>query len=730
MVFFPTEKPTNLGFLVQGPYRTTPARDNVPESDPTNGELVRHTGELVVDALKWLKTAGLLTVPVLKCLPITRAQFPVVSMFRPIFDRVRDALLNERLLPVFSTKRGENAFDSGASVKAAGSAELRGLVSSAQLSSLCGVDSPLSWLSPEITADREPRLWDYLRNDIGVEVIDAEGFVRRLAPEFLANQTDEWIAELYGFLAGQRAWLNAVRWGSGQNVPFMNKPIIRLEDGRHVFPSAAVFLPSDGPTSFDCVKRTVVEKKEAREFLKSLGFVVPDECDAVLHNLLPQYADGKLPDSESYRRDLARIFAALKTDSASKREALTNRLKKLRFVRAKNAGTGAEAAKTPGEVYFSSTELELYFQGNSEVWFVDSELEAHRQVLRELGVAESVRVKMCRPGCDGHVSIRDYRGDHERGLNGFDPQCEIDGLAHALKHPNPRRSAMIWNRVLGPYSNSISGCVEWSSRQDFSSPKKSEKFSAMGLMIIESEWVPDTAGKIHKPGELSLEDLQDDFDKNETLARQIRMKFPPPPSFLAQLAQGVGVSLADIEYIVQHKSEFDEFKRWQAEQKCKPKRPHNESRDAIGRAERVTEQARNASPVERQIRERSIRENWTTKEEAKTTLRHLNTNEEGQMVCQVCGDEMPFKLDDESYYFEAVECLKGLSRELVQNYIALCPVCAAKFQHANYTPASELKQRILSATGSEVLVTLARQECGIVFTKIHLLDLQAALKTI
>src|SRR5690606_34379584 len=29
VVFFPTEKPTRFGFLVQGPYRTTPARDNI-----------------------------------------------------------------------------------------------------------------------------------------------------------------------------------------------------------------------------------------------------------------------------------------------------------------------------------------------------------------------------------------------------------------------------------------------------------------------------------------------------------------------------------------------------------------------------------------------------------------------------------------------------------------------------------------------------------------------------
>src|ERR1035437_9126231 len=41
VVFFPTQKETFLGFLIQGPYRTTPARDNVPEHDPSNHALGR-----------------------------------------------------------------------------------------------------------------------------------------------------------------------------------------------------------------------------------------------------------------------------------------------------------------------------------------------------------------------------------------------------------------------------------------------------------------------------------------------------------------------------------------------------------------------------------------------------------------------------------------------------------------------------------------------------------------
>ncbi|HXP57210.1 MAG TPA: hypothetical protein VN847_19745, partial [Streptosporangiaceae bacterium] len=98
-VYFPTEKETFLGFLVQGPYRTTPARDNVPGHDPANQEFARETAVLLTAVLAGLRDAGLLTVPALTTLPLDPARFPPESLFRPLFDAVRAALAREPLIP-------------------------------------------------------------------------------------------------------------------------------------------------------------------------------------------------------------------------------------------------------------------------------------------------------------------------------------------------------------------------------------------------------------------------------------------------------------------------------------------------------------------------------------------------------------------------------------------------------------------------------------------------------
>ena len=87
----------------------------------------------------------------------------------------------------------------------------------------------------------------------------------------------------------------------------------------------------------------------------------------------------------------------------------------------------------------------------------------------------------------------------------------------------------------------------------------------------------------------------------------------------------------------------------------------------------------------------------------------------------------PVKLDDGSYYFEAIECIRGTGKELLWNHLALCPLCAAKYRHANGTQPEEIKRRVLAARTTEVPITLVREEKTIWFTKVHLLDLQTAL---
>ncbi len=52
VVFFPTEKETQCGFLMQGPYKTTSSCDNVPHDNKWNAHLVDETAKLLADTLR------------------------------------------------------------------------------------------------------------------------------------------------------------------------------------------------------------------------------------------------------------------------------------------------------------------------------------------------------------------------------------------------------------------------------------------------------------------------------------------------------------------------------------------------------------------------------------------------------------------------------------------------------------------------------------------------------
>ena len=99
VVYFPTIVPTNIDFLIQGPYQTTPSRDNIMWNEQWNRDLVDRTAELLVVALKGLRDLGVLDANALQLLPIDSEKFGDDSMFHPLFEVTQYALEQHRLLP-------------------------------------------------------------------------------------------------------------------------------------------------------------------------------------------------------------------------------------------------------------------------------------------------------------------------------------------------------------------------------------------------------------------------------------------------------------------------------------------------------------------------------------------------------------------------------------------------------------------------------------------------------
>ncbi|MFY9931175.1 MAG: hypothetical protein WAK82_24565, partial [Streptosporangiaceae bacterium] len=229
-VFFPTEKQTFLGFLLQGPYRTTPARDNIPEQDPANQALARQSAALLTEVLAELRDDGLLTVEALTALPVEPARFGAGSLLRPLFDATRAALATEQLIPT-----AEGGYGAAGELTLTTSAETQELLGPDQLGALYGAAAfAHRGIGPEST----PALWRYLAGELGLAEVTPSGVVGRADADFLRVQPDEWMARFYGYLDAHPSAGREAR----------ARPVIRLEDGRQVVPfddqgRPAVYLP-------------------------------------------------------------------------------------------------------------------------------------------------------------------------------------------------------------------------------------------------------------------------------------------------------------------------------------------------------------------------------------------------------------------------------------------------------------------------------------------------------
>ena len=345
VVYFPTEKATQLGFLVQGPYMTTPARDNILKDEDWNKTLITETAELVVESSRQLKNMDLLSISLLEALPIRADAFPEGSMFYPIFSRVKEAFLSEELLPA-----EDGTFVTASNAKLARGSDLMKLLDRDQLQELFQSDREIKWLPGKITQDRAPDLRSYLINELIIDEVAPDRFASHLSVDFLTRQSDEWFIEFYQFLPTHKALWRLPRqlssWDEGGIL--RNKPILRLQNGSYANPSRHNHSPSaylatkaDIETSLPIVKVSLSSNEGARKFLRELGVPELDIVEEVIENTLSKYLVGSVTvDLEKNEHDLMKIHRAYKTDSVEKKERLRNALMKTPFilVKLKNGG--------------------------------------------------------------------------------------------------------------------------------------------------------------------------------------------------------------------------------------------------------------------------------------------------------------------------------------------------------------------------------------------------------
>jgi len=752
VIYFPTEKLTRLGFLIQGPYVPTPSRDNIQHENDWNKFLIKATADLMPECLFHFKKAGLMCTDLLEALPIDPEDFPQNNMFRPIYDSVRETFINNSLLP---THAGD--FVSANQSKLARGADLRNIFSKDQLQDLFNSNVPLFWLPGDIT-DRRAKIQAYIIQELGIEEVTPEMAARRLTKAFLKKQCDAWFADFYQFLDEHKDL-----WEKPNSI-IRKKEIIRLEDNSLVVPfsedgRANAYLPTFTKTRLHCVKRTIAEDQRARAFLKRLTIVEPNLFLEFIEFIYPKYnAPHPAVEYEANLQDLRAILSLFQRqsfgdhhnaraiirvllaqfgieDSLDRFEIVGVQklfqilIRSLPLFRSSNCANDNVFFKPANEIYLSTSDLRMYFDGNKDVWFLSDDYpDEVKNLCLELGCAKSPRkVEVNERDAQGHVVIKNKRGSHERGLHGFDPGFVIDGLDYALTNPTIYKSAYIWNELVIPNARQIRGEVESSARQDYVNSSVDTIYSKMGKLLSNSNWLPGLTGGFRKTKGFPVEELPKEFLRDEMVFGLLELR----QDETAVLAEKLGVKAEHIDFLKRHLEEFEEWKKSLTERESFF---NGDTEDPSSMTDRRQEKIRQrVLEAPEKVYEERPRQVRVSKRliDPSTWLRAKYRNENGQMFCQICLKVMPFKRpDDNEYYFEAVEITNESNIEHEELYIALCPTCAAKYKVfiKNYKEKiREVTTLILNTTQREIPIKLDIPGASMKFRRDHLSDLKVIL---
>lgn len=274
--------------------------------------------------------------------------------------------------------------------------------------------------------------------------------------------------------------------------------------------------------------------------------------------------------------------------------------------------------------------------------------------------------------------------------------------------------------------------------------------SSLVITLSKAEWIPDKRGRFHKPCEITKEQLHPDF----------KYKYDNPNGWLDEIGFEENAKKESEEYRTRNSqakelgfasadeaAKYAALARMMKEKKKSPDdlisqlKPSNPDKPAFPtravsnpdrRHDRLLEQLNDAPEKEYEKRDRSVR---TTKGtiDPNVWLRSQYTNEMGQMVCQICEKEMPFRGRDGEYYFEAVEALSEdyFSKEHEAQFLALCPLCAAKYKEfvrRDENAMNDLKSALMNSKELKVSLQLGETKTSIRFVESHWRDMRTILQ--
>ena len=760
-VFFPAEKETSgLRFHVHAPFIPELSRASI-KSSPENLPLFEQLAVVAASSLHEIKALGLMTGEFLSVLPNNDDTLP------ERYALIRKAVITEMQMAALVPTHDKSFAPAHRLLNA--QAAMKTLLSTADLALVTGRQDGPMW---SIGATQRNSNQDRFLTSLGIQSLDVDDLKEffesraRKTPfswqasaldseviAWIASKPPEWFQSLYAVLL--KHYEDEDDYGELHDVCFVKLTNGRLGTAREAYFQTGTVNAKDSLPRVDDAVFTAgtkkVQQENAKKFLEKLGVRVPNESDELDLLLRTRYGEqGEEVDDKTYTRDLKRMISFLEKNpkhlapfytavifkvdapefnwSSAERIYLDEPFIQTGLKSLYEAVLDSDEKRWPLATWYVTCGIPM----EKIAWFAES-VGCEREFNNVYVKASCVQ----NPNWP-HLS----RAPGERYGNHINRDFALSAQALTLLNAKQVASALlVWRalcRLTSTWPSPLKACYQINDRGG-----AHDSDSQLICTLKELDWVPLASGCFVKPRAATALEMPKSFavdtgykwmeavgfgiddKKRETdnAARAVQRK---------QLGFGSEDELQDAQAFAKlPKDERERILENARQVKSDPvELPERPVRNADLRSERVGEQAKATPEKSAVIKPRSVQQDVeAAKLEAKQYLVDQYTNTNGQMICQACKGELPFKLPNGSYYFEAVEIVRGAPKRFREGFLALCPNHAAAYQYAN-AQSNAMYDVIATATGNEIELALGNIETAVYFTQTHLADAKACLGSI
>ncbi len=542
--FFPTKKYTNLNFIINAPFLLTDSREGIRAGIDHNIRMIKLLSKLSADSFLMLRDIGITSgkhivddsileyIPIDKSLYIPKNERDDISLL-PFYEDIRDVFCTEKIWPSYDeyvrAKDGYIAF----------AALFCDYFSNEQLAELCN-NRKARWIIPSISLETYYRArasvgadarYNYIVNEIGISHLRDINLIDRITASFMNNQDWDWIYKFYEFILNTKDRIERSK----------NKPILFDQNDNAVAAyddegNAILFYDDSTSDGYAVVSKRLLSNPKAQELIKRFDIHAPELKDKIYSKILKKNSINGTSDFQSL---LDYYIQLIEEDGSADYEFIHSIIPIIdnkEFIMCINAD-GEKITAAPSDIiYFPTEDLKIYFEGYSDVLFVDideyNRILTNKQKTYSEGFFELLRISK-------HVRILssvlseqvvrykypDIQWDYSsRDKSWID--YGLDACEFVIKKIQDNRdkalSVILWNELLNAYSDSkfIRMEYKWFYRKSYT-----QKYAGTQTELLKAEkWIFNRIGELKAPVDMSRLTIDVEYDLAGYEAKQL-MKY-------------------------------------------------------------------------------------------------------------------------------------------------------------------------------------------------------------